>query len=119
MAEFVLRSKCFEFNESTEQQISVTTIGTKLVPPHSCILMDKLETNFLKTQTLRLLVCFRYINVFFLRTHGEENLQRFLDNLSNFDPNINFIYEYSKNEMPFLDLKVGMVKMVILPLIYM
>ena len=52
-------------------------------------------------------MCFRYINVFFLRTHGEENLQRFLDNLSNFDPNINFIYEYSKNEMPFLDLKVG------------
>ena len=52
-------------------------------------------------------MCCRYIDVFFLRTLGEENLKRFLDNLINYDPNINFIYQYSKNEMSFLDLKVG------------
>ena len=40
--------------------------------------MDKLETNFLKTQTLQPLVWFRYINdVFFLGTHEEENLNNF------------------------------------------
>ena len=40
--------------------------------------MDKLETNFLKTQTLQPLVWFRYINdVFFLWTHAEENLSDF------------------------------------------
>ena len=50
----------------------------------------------------------RYINdVFFLWTHGEENLKWFLDKLNNYDPNTNFIHEYSKKEIPFLDLKVG------------
>ena len=69
--------------------------------------MDKLETNFLKTQTLQTLLWFRYINVFFLWTHGEENLKWFLDNLNNYDHNIKCTYEYSKNEILFLHLKVG------------
>ena len=70
--------------------------------------MDKLETNFLKTQTLQPLVWFRYIDdVFFLQTHGEENLKRFLCNLDDYDPNIKFTHQDSKKEIPFLDLKVG------------
>ena len=70
--------------------------------------MDKLETNFLKTQTLQPLVWFRYIDdVFLLWTHGEGNLKRFLEELNNYDPNIKFTHEYSKKEIPFLNLKVG------------
>ena len=107
MAEFVLKNNYFEFNEGTEQQLSGTAIDTKFAPPYSCIFMDKLETNFFETQTLQLLVCFRSLDVFFLSTHGEENLKRFLNNLSNCDPNINLIYQYSEKEMLFLDLKVG------------
>ena len=70
--------------------------------------MDKLETNFIKTQTLRHLVWFRYIDDFFFSwTHGEGNLKRFLDNLNIFDPHKKFTHEYSKKETPFLDLKLG------------
>ena len=70
--------------------------------------MDKLETNYLKTQTWRPLVWFRYIDdIFFLWTHGEESLKQFLDNLNNYDPNVKFTREYSKKEIPLLDLKVG------------
>ena len=87
MAEYVLKNIYFEFNESIKQQLSGTTIGTKFSPPNVCIFMDKLETNFLKTQTLRPLVWFRYISgVFFLWTHGEQNLKRFLDKRNNYDP---------------------------------
>ena len=51
--------------------------------------MDKRETNFLKTQTSRPLVWFRYIDdIFFLWTHGEEKLKQFLGNLNNYDPNV-------------------------------
>ena len=107
MSEFVLRNNYFEFNGSIKQQLSGTAIGTKLAPPYACIFMDKLETNFLKTQTLRPLVWFRYIDVFFLWTRGEVNLKRFLDNLNNYDPYIKFTHEYSRKEIPFLDLKVG------------
>ena len=70
--------------------------------------MDKLETNYLKTQTWRPLVWFRYIDdIFFLWTHGEESLKQFLGNLNNYDPNVKFTREYSKKEIPLLDLKVG------------
>ena len=107
MAEFVLKNNYFEFNGSIKQQLSGTAIGTKFAPPYACIFMDKLETNFLKTQTLQPLVWFRYIDdVFFLWTHGEGNLKQFLEELNNYDPNIKFTREYSKKEIPF-DLKVG------------
>ena len=70
--------------------------------------MDKLETNFLKTQALQSSVWFRCIHdAFYLWTHGEENFKRFLDNLNNYDLNIKFTHEYSKKEIPSLDLKVG------------
>ena len=108
MSEFVLRNNYFEFNGSIKQQLSGTAIGTKLAPPYACIFMDKLETNFLKTQTLRPLEWFRYVDdVFFLWSHGEENLKRFLENLNNYDTNIKFTHEFSKKEIPFLNLKVG------------
>ena len=55
-AEFVLHNNYFKFNGSIKQQLSVTAIGTKFAPPYVCIFMDKLETNFLKTQTLQPLV---------------------------------------------------------------
>ena len=107
MAEFELKNDYFEFHGSIKQQLSGTAIGTMFSPPYACIFIDKLETNFLKTQTLKPLVWFRYIHVFFLWTHGEENLKRFLDNLNNYDPNIKFTHEYSRKEISFLDFKVG------------
>ena len=104
MAKFVLKNNYFEFNGSIKQQLSGTAIGAKFAPPYVCIFKDKL--NFLKT--LQPLVWFRHTDdVFLLWTHGEENLKRSLDNLNNHDPNIKFTHQYSKKEIPFLDLKVG------------
>ena len=113
MAEFVLRNNYFEFNGSIKQQLSGTTIGKKFAPPYACIFMDKLETNFLKTQTLGPLMWFRYIDDVSLWTHGEENLNWFLDNLNNYDPYMKFTHEYSKDEIPFFDLKVGIKNSII------
>ena len=108
MAEFVLKNNYFEFNGSIKQQLSGTAIGTKFAPPYACLFMDKLETNFLKTQKLQPLVWLRYIDdVFFLWTHGEEKLTQFLEDLNAFDSNIKFTHEYNRKEIPFLDLKVG------------
>ena len=41
-------------------------------------------------------------------THGEESLQKFLEELNDFNQNIKFTYEYSAKSIPFLDLKVGL-----------
>ena len=66
MAVFVLKSNNFEFGNNTkQQQISRTAIGTKFAPPYACIFMNNLETKLLEGQQLQPLVCFRYIDDIF------------------------------------------------------
>ena len=65
--------------------------------------MDKLESDFLKSQEP--LLWYHYIDyVFFIWTHGEEKLALFLNDLNNFHPNIKFTHESNKEYIPFLDL---------------
>ena len=45
--------------------------------------MDDLQTNFLQSQSLQPLVWFRYIDdIFFIWTHGNDKLEKFLDDLN-------------------------------------
>ena len=53
MAEFVLKTNFFEFNERIWKQISGTAIETKFTLPYACIFMDEIETSFLKTEKLK------------------------------------------------------------------
>ena len=77
MSDFVLKINCFEFNGQINQQISGTAIGTKFGPSYAYSFMDKIETAFLETQELQSL-WFRYIDdIFFIWTHGEQELQTF------------------------------------------
>ena len=72
--------------------------------------MDEVEQKFLKAQSKKTLIWLRYIDdIFFIWTHGEQELERFLKNLSNFTPNLSFTHETSKNSIPFLDLKVKLI----------
>ena len=67
LTEFVLKNKFFEFNNEIKQQISGTAIGTKFVPPYTCIYMDETETDFLKTQELQPFLWLRHIDdIFFI-----------------------------------------------------
>ena len=110
MARFVLENY-FEFNGDVKKQISGTAIGTKFAPPYACIFMDDLETKFLQSQSLQPLVWFRYIDdIFFIWTHGNDKLEKFLDDLNSFDNNIKFTHESSKDNVIFLDLIVKLSK---------
>ena len=62
MVEFVLKNSLFEFNGSVKQQVSGTAIGAKYASTYACTFMDKVETEFLKTQERTPLVWFRYID---------------------------------------------------------
>ena len=74
----------------------------------ACIFMDDVQSTFLETQSLQPLIWFRYIeDLFFIWTHGEEKLQLVLTNLSNYIPHIKFTYEFNKEYISFLDLKVS------------
>ena len=48
--------------------------------------MNNVETKFLEGQHLQPLVCLWYVDViFFICTHGEEGLKKFLDKLNDFN----------------------------------
>ena len=72
MAEFVLKNNYFEFNGKVKKQLSGTAIGTKFAPTYASTFMDKLASDFLKSQDLAPLLCYCYIDdVFFIWTRGE------------------------------------------------
>ena len=52
MAEFVLKNNYFEFTGKVKKQFSGTAIETKFAPTYASICMDKLESDFLKSQEL-------------------------------------------------------------------
>ena len=111
IASFVLENNYFKFNGDVKKQISGTAIDTKFALPCACIFIDGLKTKFLQFQSLQPLVWFRYINdIFFIWTHGDDKLEKFLDDLNSFDNNIKFRHESSKDNAIFLDLIVNLSK---------
>ena len=106
MAEFVLKNNFFEFNGQTKQQISGTTIVTKCAPTYACIYMDKMKREFLAKQEYKRFTWLRYIDIFFIWTHGEDKLKTFLENLNQSHPNLKCTHESSTESIPFLDLRV-------------
>ena len=45
--------------------------------------------------------------MFFIWTHGEEKLLLLLTDLNNYNPSIKFTYEFNKELISFLDLKIS------------
>lgn len=50
MAEFVLKNNYSEFNGNVRKQLLGTAIGTKFAQTYVSIFMDKIESDFLKSQ---------------------------------------------------------------------
>ena len=110
IAEFILNNNIFEFNSKAYQQKSGTAIGTKFALPYACIYMNEVEQNFLETQSKKPLIWLRYIvDIFFIWTHGEQELDIFFKHLNSFTPNLSFTHEASKKCIPFLDLEVKLI----------
>ena len=104
-----LKNNYFEFNRNVKQQLSGTEIGTKCAPPCACISKDKVNTNFLESQKLKPMVCSWYIDdTFFIWTHGEYELQWFLQELNKTHPNLKFTHGSSKEKISFFDLSVSL-----------
>ena len=73
MAECALENNYFEFNEKVWRHISGMSSGTKFAPSYTCIFMDEMETNFLKTQQLQPFIWVGYIDDIFLYGHMVKN----------------------------------------------
>ena len=67
----------------------------------------RLSKSFQKRKAKKPLIWLRYIDdIFFIWTHGEQELERFLKDLNNFTLDLSFTHKASKNCIPFLDLQV-------------
>ena len=107
MAKIVLKNNFFDFNSKVFQQISGTAIGNKFDPPYACVDMDRVEQDFLETQESQPLLWLRYIDdIFFIWTHGKEDLRKFMDKFNNFTPNLRFTYESNEKSISFLELVI-------------
>ena len=107
MTEFVIKNNLFEFNSKFFKQISVTAIGTKFAPPYACIFMDYIETEFLKYQEIKPWLRKRFMDdIFFIWRDTEKNLDKLLDDLNKFYPNLRFTYEKSREKINFLDVVI-------------
>ena len=107
MVDFVLKNNYFKFNGQIKQQISGTTIGTKFVPPYTCLFMDKIETAFFEIQQLQPLVWVRYIdNVYFIWTHVTKNFKLFCVALMSSILTWNLLMSQAKKALHLLTLKL-------------
>ena len=107
LAELVLTNNMFEFNGRFYHQIRGTAIGTKCAPPYSILFLADLEEKLLHSYDFKPSVWWRYIDdVFFISTHGEEELQKFVDYLNASHHSIKFTAEWSKESINFLDTRV-------------
>ena len=110
MTEFILKKNFLEFETKIIQQISGTAIGTKFAPPYACLIMDRIENEFLDSEIVKPWLWLRHIDdIFFIWTEGEDKLEGFLNRLSNFHPNLKFTHQKSKFSVNFLDVSVSIV----------
>ena len=82
-------------------------MGKKFAPPYACIFMNHIEAKFLKTQDIKPWFWKRFIDdIFFIWTESKESLEKFLEDLSKFHPNLKFTYENSEEKINFLDVVI-------------
>nr|XP_039263152.1 uncharacterized protein LOC120339139 [Styela clava] len=103
----VLDNNNFVFDGKHYLQINGTAMGTKMAPKYANIFMADLESEILETAKIRPQYYYRYIDdCFLIWTHGETELISFINHANSIHPSIKFTFEYSTENITFLDVKV-------------
>ena len=103
LAELVLKSNYFEFNDRFKKQKEGTTIGTKFGASYAIIFMVALEEEILESLIKKLWLWWRYIDdIFMIWHHGKNEPKQFTEKLNKFYPTINFTRDYSRERVHFL-----------------
>nr|XP_039273918.1 uncharacterized protein LOC120347871 [Styela clava] len=106
----VLNTNNFVFNDKHYLQINGTAMGTKMAPKYANTFMANLESRMLQTAKIKPLYYFRYIDdCFLIWTHGETELKDFLNHANSIHPTIKFTFDYSTENIAFLDIKVHII----------
>ena len=106
----ILRYNIFRFANGFFLQKVGTAMGTRMAPNYANLFMGDLEEEILDSYPLKPLVWYRYIDdIFFIWTHGREELDKFLQHANN--NRHGMVFEttddsISNIQVPFLDVLV-------------
>ena len=106
----ILHNNIFRFANGFFLQKIGTAMGTRMAPNYANLFMGDLEEELLQNYPLKPLVWYRYIDdVFFIWTHGREELDKFLQYANN--NRHGMVFETTKDsisnvQVPFLDVLV-------------
>ena len=104
MLTLVLKNNNFTFDGNHYLQINGTAMGTKMAPSYANIFMGDLEERLLLSSLKQPLSWFRFIDDVDMKwTHGDKELDEFLEHANSIHPSIKFTHEVSKTKMSFLD----------------
>ena len=79
-------------------------MGTKMAPSYANFFMGDLEERFLPSSLKQPLSWFRFIDDVDMKwTHGDKELDDFLEHANSIHPSIKFTHEESKTKMSFFD----------------
>ena len=107
LLEFVLNKNNFKFDGKNYLQINGCAMGSKCSPSFAILFMDYFEQQFLETYHLQPLMYKRYIDdIFMIWTHGQDELNKFLEHINSCSEHIKFTWETSKTSVNFLDLTI-------------
>ena len=108
LLKLVLHNMYFEFNGEHYLQIGGTAMGTALAPNYANLFMGKFETKALANYHLKPLIWKRFIDdIFIVWTHGQNELNKFVEYLNGLHTTIKFTSECSTKEVSFLDTTVS------------
>ena len=93
--ELVLKNNYLEFNDKFRKQKEGTAIGTEFAPTYAIIFKAALVEEILKSFIKKCWLWWRYIYIFIIWHHGENELKQLIDKLNKFHPTIKFNYAYS------------------------
>ena len=107
--ELVLTQNNFQLAGKNYIQTLGTAMGTRMAPSGACLFMGRLEDEILSSATHKPLVWLRYIDdIFFIWTHGQEELDRFISYCNTKHTTIKFTSEQSNKSISFLDVMVNL-----------
>ena len=116
----VLKSNAFRFGNLVYRQVMGTAMGTPMAPNYANLFMAKFEekviTSYHASTGYKPLVWFRYIDdIFFIWTHGNEELDKFISYVDNYSDSkkmkstIKLEVNKSEKEVNFLDVCIRLV----------
>ena len=108
LVEVVLTNNFFQFDGQTFLQKMGTAMGSPMAPAFAALFMGKLEQDFLDTCEFKPEMWLRFLDdIFMLWCHSLDDLQKFVDSLNAFHPDIKFTYTVSDTAVTFLDVNVS------------